>query len=36
MIPGTHVTIHTSATTDREGRLLVSAIGIPFNGKLED
>jgi large subunit ribosomal protein L5 len=33
MIPGCHITIHTSAVTDREARLLLSAIGIPFYGK---
>jgi len=33
MIPGCHVTIKTTATNDREGRLLLSAIGFPFYGK---
>ncbi|KAK5165636.1 hypothetical protein LTR04_001146 [Oleoguttula sp. CCFEE 6159] len=33
MIPGCHVTIHTSATNDRDARLLLSSIGIPFYGK---
>lgn len=33
MIPGCHVTVHTSATNDRDGRLLLSSIGIPFYGK---
>ena len=36
MIPGCHVTICTTATNDREGRLLLSALGIPFFGKLVD
>ncbi|KAG9839771.1 DUF803-domain-containing protein, partial [Aureobasidium melanogenum] len=33
MIPGFHVTVHTTATNDRDGRLLLSALGIPFYGK---
>ncbi|KAJ9643104.1 54S ribosomal protein L7, mitochondrial [Coniosporium tulheliwenetii] len=36
MIPGCHVTVHTSATNDRDARLLLSSIGIPFYGKLVD
>lgn len=36
MIPGCHITIHTSATTDRDARMLLEAIGIPFYGKLVD
>ncbi|KAI9791979.1 MAG: hypothetical protein M1816_003248 [Peltula sp. TS41687] len=36
MIPGMHVTIHTTATNDRDARLLLGAIGIPFYGKLVD
>ncbi|KAI9750574.1 MAG: hypothetical protein M4579_006403 [Chaenotheca gracillima] len=36
MIPGAHVTIHTSATNDREARLLCRAVGIPFVGKYVD
>jgi len=36
LIPGCHVTIHTSATNDRDARLLLSSIGIPFYGKLVD
>jgi large subunit ribosomal protein L5 len=35
MIPGCHVTIHTSAVTDRDARLLLTAIGIPFAGNLK-
>jgi len=34
MIPGCHITIHTSARNDRDARLLLSACGIPFYGKL--
>jgi len=33
MIPGCHITIHTSATNDKEARLLCQAIGLPFYGK---
>ncbi|KZF22537.1 ribosomal protein L5 [Xylona heveae TC161] len=36
MIPGLHITIKTSATNDRDARLLLSAMGIPFYGKLVD
>ena len=36
MIPGLHITIHTTATNDREARLLLGAIGIPFYGKRVD
>ncbi|KAF2005421.1 ribosomal protein L5 [Amniculicola lignicola CBS 123094] len=34
MIPGCHITIHTSATNDRDALLLMQSIGIPFYGKL--
>lgn len=34
MIPGCHITLHTSARTDKDARLLLSAMGIPFYGKL--
>ncbi|OJJ96789.1 hypothetical protein ASPACDRAFT_81017 [Aspergillus aculeatus ATCC 16872] len=34
MIPGCHITIHTSARTDKDARLLLSALGIPFYGKI--
>lgn len=34
MIPGCHVTVHTTAVTDREARLLLTAIGVPFEGQL--
>lgn len=33
MIPGFHVMVHTTATTDRDARMLLSSIGIPFYGK---
>lgn len=33
MIPGFHVTVHTTATNDRDGRLLLGTLGIPFYGK---
>ncbi|KAF1347011.1 ribosomal protein L5 domain-containing protein [Delphinella strobiligena] len=33
MIPGCHVTVHTSASNDRDARLLLSSLGIPFYGK---
>ncbi|SMY27123.1 unnamed protein product [Zymoseptoria tritici ST99CH_1A5] len=36
MIPGCHVVVHTSATTDVDARMLVRSIGIPFYGKLVD
>jgi len=36
MIPGCHITIHTDATNNKDARLLLQAIGIPFYGKLND
>ena len=33
MIPGCHVTIHTTAKDDRDARVLLTQIGIPFFGK---
>jgi large subunit ribosomal protein L5 len=36
MIPGCHITVHTSATNDGDARLLLNAIGIPFFGKRVD
>ncbi|KAM3073403.1 54S ribosomal protein L7, mitochondrial [Clarireedia jacksonii] len=36
MIPGFHVTVKTSATSDRHARLLLSALGVPFYGKMVD
>ncbi|KAF1813509.1 50S ribosomal subunit L7 [Eremomyces bilateralis CBS 781.70] len=35
MIPGCHITIHTSATTDKQARNLLSAIGMPYEGTLK-
>ncbi|TKX25498.1 ribosomal L5P family protein [Elsinoe australis] len=34
MIPGCHITLHTTARNDRDARLLLAACGIPFYGKL--
>ncbi|KAF2714982.1 ribosomal protein L5 [Pleomassaria siparia CBS 279.74] len=36
MIPGCHITIHTDATSNKDARLLMQAIGLPFYGKLND
>ncbi|KMP03084.1 54S ribosomal protein L7 [Coccidioides immitis RMSCC 3703] len=36
MIPGCHVTIQTSARMDKDARLLLNAMGIPFYGKYVD
>jgi len=36
MIPGLHVTVHTSATNDKDARKLLQAIGVPFYGKIRD
>ncbi|KAI8940985.1 hypothetical protein NX059_002234 [Plenodomus lindquistii] len=36
MIPGCHVTIGTDATNNKEARLLLQGIGLPFYGKLND
>ncbi|KAF2128659.1 ribosomal protein L5 [Dothidotthia symphoricarpi CBS 119687] len=36
MIPGCHITICTDATSNKDARLLLQAIGIPFYGKLND
>ncbi|KAL4800976.1 ribosomal protein L5 domain-containing protein [Aspergillus venezuelensis] len=36
MIPGCHITFHTTAATDKDARLLLSALGVPFHGKLVD
>lgn len=33
MIPGCDITVRTSATDDRDARLLLTALGIPFYGK---
>jgi large subunit ribosomal protein L5 len=34
LIPGLHIVIHTTAAQDRDARLLLMGIGIPFHGKL--
>jgi large subunit ribosomal protein L5 len=36
MIPGMHITIHTDATNNKDARLLLQAVGLPFYGKLND
>jgi large subunit ribosomal protein L5 len=36
MIPGCHITIQTDATSNKDARLLLQAIGLPFHGKLND
>ncbi|KAL7270682.1 54S ribosomal protein L7, mitochondrial [Rhizina undulata] len=36
MIPGMHVTVHTSATNDKDARILLQSFGIPFYGKNRD
>ena len=36
MIPGCHIVVHTSASTDYDARLLLRSVGIPFYGKLID
>lgn len=34
MIQGMHITLHTSADTDKDARLLLQQMGIPFYGKV--
>ncbi|KAF7513480.1 hypothetical protein GJ744_008774 [Endocarpon pusillum] len=34
MIPGCNITIHTTANTDKDARLLLQTVGIPFCGKV--
>jgi len=36
MIPGCHISLQTTAKTDKEARLLLSAMGIPFYGEAKD
>lgn len=36
MIPGLHITIHTTARADKDARLLLEAFGVPFYGKVVD
>lgn len=33
MVPGLHVTVHTSAKTDRDAKLLLMSMGVPFTTK---
>ena len=33
MIPAVDVIVHTTATNDRDARMLLSGLGIPFHGK---
>lgn len=34
LIPGCHITLRTSARADKDGRLLCTALGLPFYGRL--
>jgi large subunit ribosomal protein L5 len=36
MIPGMHITMHTTATTDKDARMLLQQMGVPFWGKIVD
>ncbi|KAG9250868.1 ribosomal protein L5 domain-containing protein [Emericellopsis atlantica] len=36
MIPGCYITIQTTATSDRHGRLLLESLGFPFYGKVKN
>ena len=36
MIPGIHVMLHTSATNDKDARMLLQGFGVPFYGKPRD
>lgn len=36
MIPGLYITVHTTASCDKDARLLLQQIGIPFYGKVVD
>ena len=36
MIPGLHVTVHTTARADKDARLLLETFGVPFYGKVVD
>ncbi|KAF3925857.1 hypothetical protein ABW20_dc0103754 [Dactylellina cionopaga] len=36
MIPGCHIICKTTATNDRDARMLLQAFGIPFYGKMKD
>ncbi|KAI8297086.1 54S ribosomal protein L7 [Colletotrichum sp. SAR11_240] len=36
LIPGCHIHIQTTATSNRQARLLLQALGLPFHGKFRD
>ncbi|KAK5204410.1 54S ribosomal protein L7, mitochondrial [Exophiala xenobiotica] len=36
MIPGLYITIHTTASCDKDARLLLQQLGVPFYGKIVD
>ncbi|KAL1877617.1 hypothetical protein VTK73DRAFT_8441 [Phialemonium thermophilum] len=36
MMPGCRVYVHTTATSDRQAKLLLRALGVPFYGELRD
>lgn len=36
MIPGYRIFVETTARSDRQARLLLSALGVPFYGLLRD
>lgn len=36
MIPGLHITCHTTATNDHDARKLLQAFGVPFYGKVRN
>jgi Ribosomal protein L5 len=36
MLPGCRVFVKTTATSDRQARLLLQAMGLPFTGKIRD
>ncbi|EXJ62606.1 hypothetical protein A1O7_03044 [Cladophialophora yegresii CBS 114405] len=36
MIPGLYITVHTTANQDKDARLLLQQLGIPFYGKIVD
>jgi large subunit ribosomal protein L5 len=35
MMPGCHITVQTSAVTDREARLMLMTMGVPFHGEMK-
>ncbi|KAK2766010.1 hypothetical protein FQN54_007525 [Arachnomyces sp. PD_36] len=36
MIPGCHITVHTTGRADKDARLLLNSLGVPFYGKNVD